>query len=77
MLGYLVELSPVLFVLVVAFVKTVGQVRGGAGLRDLVRSNRWKPREDREKSGMTGRNNKAFRLEENVKSTKITSLTEV
>ena len=74
MLGYLVELSPVVFVLIVALVKIVSQVRAGAGLRDLVRSDKWKPRPDREMSGI---DNKTFKVEQNVKSTKITSLTEV
>ena len=77
MLGYLVELSPVLFVLILASVKTVSQVRGGAGLRSLVSSDKWRAREDREMSGTAGRENKAFSREENVKSTKITSVTQV
>ena len=71
------ELSPVLFVLILASVKTGSQVRGGAGLRSLVSSDKWRAREDREMSGPAGRENKAFSREENVKSTKITSVTQV
>ena len=81
MLGYLVELSPVVFVLIVALVQIVNKVRGGAGLRSLVRSDKWKPRSDREIPGTAGAgiDNKTFKLEQkqNVKSTKITILSEI
>ena len=72
-------------VLILALVKIVSQARGGAGLRSLVSSDKWRPRSDRESSdtagvtagGMAGTENKTFQQEPNVQSTKITSLTEV
>ena len=62
-------------VLILALVKIVSQVRGGAGLRSLVSSDKWRPRSDRESSDtagrMAGRENRTFQEEQNVQSTKI------
>ena len=65
-------------VLILALVKIVSQARGGAGLRSLVSSDKWRPRSDRESSetaggmaGMAGRENRTFQEEQNVQSTKI------
>ena len=67
-------------VLVLALVKIVSQARGGAGLRSLVSSDKWKPRSDREIPGTAGAgiDNKTFNVEKkSTTSTTITSLSEI
>ena len=51
-LAYLVELSPVALVLIVAAVKVVTHLVGGSGLASLFSSEKWQPREDREQDGV-------------------------
>ena len=78
-LGYLVELSPVVVVLAVAVVKVVSHLVGGTGLGALFRSDKWQPREDREVSGIGGTENHSYDQEKNVtvESIKRKELTEI